>query len=99
MKQHDYTTTSSQGSREMRHDPQTRVEQIAAQQLRDRKEREGRISIMIDELPPANHYIEVRDADTGLLIRRMQPPHKGYVQLNFDENGKFKNANVYFNEG
>ena len=98
MKQHDHTTTSSQGSRDMRRDPQTRVEHIAAQQLRERKERAGRISIMIDELPPSNHYIEVRDADTGLLIRRMQPPHKGYVQLNFDDQGKFKNANIGFTE-
>ena len=75
------------------------LDTIATRQLRDRKARENGISIMIDEPPMSNHYIEIRDADTGLVIRRMQPPRRGYVQINFDEQGKYKNANVGFTEG
>lgn len=87
MKQHDYLTSSSQGSRDMRRDPQTR--DVTRKPPR---ERERRYTIMIDEAPREGLYVQVCN-EKGQVIAALLPPTTGHLELHFSD-GLFRGGKV-----
>ncbi len=88
MKQHNHTTTSSQGSHDMRRDPQG-----ATRAAVSTRERDKRFSIMIDEPPREGLYVQVMN-QRGQVIARVLPPNTGHLELHFSD-GLFRGGKIF----